>query len=80
MVGDEVMVRYEGDWCAETRVAMTGVRLPPSPGPPPVEYHEGAEVEVYDDKLMASPYAAYWKATIKVFFVQVTHLMRGIGE
>ncbi|KAK8747422.1 hypothetical protein OTU49_016805 [Cherax quadricarinatus] len=44
---------------------MTGVRLPPSPGPPPVEYPEGAEVEVYD-KLMSSPYAAYWKATIKM--------------
>lgn len=65
MVGDEVLVRYEGDWSAEARVAMTGVRLPPSPGPPPVEYPEGAEVEVYD-KLMSSPYAAYWKATIKM--------------
>nr|XP_045609517.1 fragile X mental retardation syndrome-related protein 1-like isoform X3 [Procambarus clarkii] len=65
MVGDEVQVRYEGDWSAEARVAMTGVRLPPSPGPPPVEYPEGAEVEVYD-KLMNSPYAAYWKATIKM--------------
>ncbi|KAG7175706.1 Synaptic functional regulator FMR1-like [Homarus americanus] len=65
MVGDEVLVRYEGDWCAETRVAMTGVRIPPTPGPPPVEYPEGAEVEVFD-KLMTAPHSAYWKATIKM--------------
>lgn len=60
-------MRYEGEWCAETRVAMTGVRLPPTAGPTPVEYPEGAEVEVYD-KLMGAPYSAYWKATIRVRF------------
>lgn len=65
MIGDEVVVRYEGDWCAESRVAMTATRLSPSSGPPPVEYPEGTEVEVYD-KLMGAPYPAYWKATVKV--------------
>ncbi|KAK4298980.1 hypothetical protein Pmani_028714 [Petrolisthes manimaculis] len=65
VIGDEVVVRYEGDWCAENRVAMTATRLSPSTGPPPVEYPEGAEVEVYD-KLMGAPYPAYWKATIKM--------------
>lgn len=66
VVGDEVVVRYEGEWCADTRVAMTGVRLPPASGPPPAEYLPGADVEVYD-KLIA-PCAAYWKATVKVIY------------
>lgn len=65
VVGDEVVVRHEGEWCAESRVAMTGVRLPPAAGPLPVEYPEGAEVEIYD-KLMGAPHSAYWKATIRV--------------
>ncbi|XP_068232626.1 RNA-binding protein FXR1 isoform X1 [Palaemon carinicauda] len=65
MVGDEVTVRYEGEWCPETRVAMTGVRLPPPPSPPLTEYPEGAEVEVYD-QLTTAPYRAYWKATVKM--------------
>ncbi|KAK8389260.1 hypothetical protein O3P69_020892 [Scylla paramamosain] len=65
VVGDEVVVRYEGDWCAESRVAMTGVRLAPAAGPLPVEYPEGAEVEIYD-KLMGAPYSAFWKATIRM--------------
>ncbi|XP_045135457.1 synaptic functional regulator FMR1-like isoform X3 [Portunus trituberculatus] len=65
VVGDEVVVRYEGDWCAESRVAMTGVRLAPAAGPLPVEYPEGAEVEIYD-KLMGAPHSAFWKATIRM--------------
>lgn len=65
VVEEEVVVRYEGDWCAESRVAMTATRLSPPAGPPPVEYPEGAEVEVFD-KLMGAPYSAYWKATIKM--------------
>ena len=68
VVGDEVVVRHEGEWCAETRVAMTGVRLAPAPGPLPVEYPEGAEVEIYD-KFMGAPYSAFWKATIRVNFL-----------
>ncbi|MPD00029.1 hypothetical protein E2C01_095477 [Portunus trituberculatus] len=44
---------------------MTGVRLAPAAGPLPVEYPEGAEVEIYD-KLMGAPHSAFWKATIRV--------------
>lgn len=63
---EEVTVRYEGEWCADTRVAMTGVRLPPCPNiPPPTEYAEGAEVEVYD-QLMGAPHSAFWKANVKM--------------
>lgn len=84
MIGDEVLVRYEGDWCQETRVAMTGVRLPPPGGPSPVEYPEGTEVEIYD-RLMNAPYSAYWKATIKMskgdfHVVEFTGLQLTSGE
>ncbi|CAL4158951.1 unnamed protein product, partial [Meganyctiphanes norvegica] len=64
--GEEVTVRYEGEWCADTRVAMTGVRLPPCSNIPlPTEYAEAAEVEVFD-QLMGAPHAAFWKATVKM--------------
>ncbi|XP_076058106.1 synaptic functional regulator FMR1 isoform X2 [Oratosquilla oratoria] len=61
---DDVLVRYEGEWTPETRVPMTGVRVPPQPPPQSQEYPEGAEVEVYT-QLMGLPVPAYWKATIK---------------
>lgn len=67
IIGDDVIVRYEGSWCPEGRVAMTAVRLPPANQSQPEshEYPEGTEVEVYDH-IANTPHAAFWKATVKV--------------
>ncbi|KAL7646752.1 UNVERIFIED_CONTAM: hypothetical protein RMT77_002007 [Armadillidium vulgare] len=65
IIGDDVVVRYEGGWCPEGRVAMTAVRLPPSSQSDSHEYPEGTEVEVYDH-IANTPHAAFWKATVKM--------------
>lgn len=61
---DNAKVQYENNWCPESSIPMSAVRLPPASSDSG-KIVEGTEVEVYYH-MKNTPYPAYWKGVVKV--------------